>query len=148
MKTALSPPVNILLTVLRQCFLYGSFVLVILHVSVCSVCFDVVSVSCSLVVTYWDRAELLALVCGVELLVWHFPIGILDQVCYLIVLIPDPCTLTYLQKMATFKQFAKKMQVLINFEEEPQNLNRNKTSERQVKSGTSSLFLFKIIAKL
>ena len=27
----------------------------------------------------------------------HFPIGILGQVCYLIVLIPDLCTITYLQ---------------------------------------------------
>ena len=38
----------------------------------------------------------LALVCGVLLLVCHFPIGILGQVWYLIVLIPDLCTLTYL----------------------------------------------------
>ena len=39
---------------------------------------------------------LLALVCGVELWVCHFPIGILGQVWYLIVSIPDLCTLTYL----------------------------------------------------
>ena len=36
----------------------------------------------------------LALVCGVELWVCHFPIGILGQVWYLMVLIPDLCTLT------------------------------------------------------
>ena len=41
-----------------------------------------------LVVTCWERADLLALVC-------HFSIGILGQVWYLIVLIPDLCTLTY-----------------------------------------------------
>ena len=48
-----------------------------------------------LVVTCWERADLLALVCGV--LPWgcYFPIGILGQVWYLIVSIPDLCTLTY-----------------------------------------------------
>ena len=48
-----------------------------------------------LVVTCWERADLLALVCGVLLLVCHFPIGILGQVLYLIISIPDLCTLTY-----------------------------------------------------
>ena len=48
-----------------------------------------------LVVTCWERADLLALVCGVQLGVCHFPIGILGLVWYLIVLIPDLCTLTY-----------------------------------------------------
>ena len=37
----------------------------------------------------------MALVCGVSLLVCHFPIGILGQVWYLIASIPDLCTLTY-----------------------------------------------------
>ena len=53
------------------------------------------SVYMCLVVTCWERADLLALVCGVLLLVCHFPIGILGQVWYLIVSIPDLCTLTY-----------------------------------------------------
>ena len=44
-----------------------------------------------LVVTCWERADLLALVCGV----CHVPIGILGQVKHLIVSIPDLCTLTY-----------------------------------------------------
>ena len=48
-----------------------------------------------LVVTFWERADLFALVCGVQLRVCHFPIGILGQVWYLIVSIPDLCTLTY-----------------------------------------------------
>ena len=48
-----------------------------------------------LVVTCWERADLLALVCGVLLWVCLFPIGILGQVWYLIVSIPDLCTLTY-----------------------------------------------------
>ena len=55
------------------------------------------SVYLYLVVTYWERAGILALVCGVSLLVCHFPIGILDQVWYLIGSISDLCTLTYFQ---------------------------------------------------
>ena len=46
-------------------------------------------------VTCWERADLLVLVCGVLLWACHFPIGILGQVWYLIVSIPDHCTLTY-----------------------------------------------------
>ena len=53
------------------------------------------SVYMCLVVTCWERADLLALVCGVLLWVCYFPIGILGQVWYLIVSIPDLCTLTY-----------------------------------------------------
>ena len=40
-------------------------------------------------------ADLLALVCGVLLWVCYFPIGILGQVWYLIVSVPDLCILTY-----------------------------------------------------
>ena len=43
------------------------------------------------VVTCWERADLLALVCGVCCEFVTFP----GQVWYLIVLIPDLCTLTY-----------------------------------------------------
>ena len=54
------------------------------------------SVYMCLVIACWERADLFALVCGVYLCVCHFPIGIvLDQVLYLIVSIPDLCTLTY-----------------------------------------------------
>ena len=49
------------------------------------------SVYMCFVVTCRERADLLALVC-----VCHFPIGILGQVWYLIVSIPDLCTLTYI----------------------------------------------------
>ena len=48
-----------------------------------------------LVVTCWDRVDLLAPVCGVKLSVCFFPIGILGQVWYLFVSILDLCTLTY-----------------------------------------------------
>ena len=55
------------------------------------------SVYLCFVVTCWERADLLALVCGV--CCDHFPIGILGQVWYLIVSIPDLCTLTYFKFM-------------------------------------------------
>ena len=45
------------------------------------------------------KADLLALVCGVQLGVCHFPIGILVQVWYLIVSISDLCTLTYFKNI-------------------------------------------------
>ena len=49
------------------------------------------------VVTCWERADLLA---RLWCLLWvcHFPIGILGQVWYLIVSIPDLCTLTYFSR--------------------------------------------------
>ena len=53
------------------------------------------SVYMCLVVTCWEWADLMALVGGVLLWACHFPIGILGQVWYLIVSIPDLCTLTY-----------------------------------------------------
>ena len=51
------------------------------------------SVYLCLVVTYWERASLSALDCGISFC--HIPIGILGQVWYLIVPIPDLCILTY-----------------------------------------------------
>ena len=46
-----------------------------------------------------ERADLLAFVSGVFLLVCYFLIGILGQVWYLIVSIPDRCTLTYFYRV-------------------------------------------------
>ena len=43
---------------------------------------------CSVLCLLWESADLLALVCD-------FPIGILGQVWYLIVSIPDLCTIAY-----------------------------------------------------
>ena len=49
-----------------------------------------------LLVTCWERAYLLVLVCGVEnCVVVTFPFGILCQVWYLIVPIPDFCPFSY-----------------------------------------------------
>ena len=47
------------------------------------------------VVTCWERADLLALVRGVFCEFVTFPCGVLGQVWYLIVSIPDLCLLTY-----------------------------------------------------
>ena len=50
----------------------------------------------SVVVTCWERADLLALVCAVCCDLVTFPFGILGLVWFLTVLIPDPCHLSYL----------------------------------------------------
>ena len=62
------------------------------------------------VVICWERADLLALVRGVQL---HFPIGILGQVWYLIVSIPDLCTLTYLVTLHVTTSAALLIQVCV-----------------------------------
>ena len=79
-----------LLAVPRRYFFFGSFMFFCL-VFVMPLCMSVFY----LVITYWERAGLLALVCGVSLYICHFPIGILGQVWYLIESISDLCTLTY-----------------------------------------------------
>ena len=57
------------------------------------VCHTFLSVPCSLVVTCWERADLLALLYVMILFFVTFPYGVLGQVLYLIVLIPDLCLL-------------------------------------------------------
>ena len=52
------------------------------------------SVQCSLAVTCWERAGLLALLCLIFCVFVTFPCGVLGQVWYLIVLIPDFSPLT------------------------------------------------------
>ena len=59
------------------------------------VCHAFASVHCCLVVTCWERADLLALVCDVYCDFVTFPCGILGQVWYLIVSIPYLCRLSY-----------------------------------------------------
>ena len=51
------------------------------------------SVHCCLVVTCWERADLLTLVGDVYCIFVIFPCGILGQVWYLIVSFPDLCLL-------------------------------------------------------
>ena len=76
----------------RRYFFCGSFMFLFCLMFAMSLC---ASVYMCFVVTSWERADLLALVCGIQLWVCNFPIGILGRVWYLIVSTPDLCTLTY-----------------------------------------------------
>ena len=94
-KLVYTPSKNILLTVPRRCFFSRSF---LLHVFMFRVCHAVISVPCSLVVICWERANFLAFlyvmfscVCFLS----SFPCGVLGQVWYFIVSIPDLCLLPY-----------------------------------------------------
>ena len=59
------------------------------------------SVDCCLVVTCWERADLLALLDDVYCIFVTLPCGILCRVWYLIVSFPDLCRLSYcVQKAA------------------------------------------------
>ena len=91
-KTSISPPVKVfLLTVPRQCIFCGSFLLFMF-----CVCHAFLSVHSSIVVTFWERANLLALLYVMFSCVFiTFPCGVLGQVWYLIVSIPDICLLTF-----------------------------------------------------
>ena len=57
-----------------------------------------VSVHCCLVVTSWERADLLTPVCDVYFAIVTFPFGILGQLWFLIVSIPDLCHLSHSTK--------------------------------------------------
>ena len=76
-----------LLTVPKRYFFCGSFV----WFMPC-ICHAFTSVHSCLVVTWRERADLLDLVCDVYCDFVTFPFGILRQVWYLIVSIPDPCS--------------------------------------------------------
>ena len=60
-----------------------------------------------LLIVALERADLLALVCYVLLLVCYFPIGILGQVWYLIVSIPDLCPLSYFEHIQSTSRSQK-----------------------------------------
>ena len=79
-----------LLTVQRRYFFCRSFVLFM-----SCVCHAFASVHCCLVVAWRESADLFALVCDVYCDCVTYPVGILGQVWYLIVSIPDPCCLPY-----------------------------------------------------
>ena len=64
-----------------------------------NVCHAVLSVPCSLVVTCWQRVDLLALLYTMfSCVLVTFPYVVLGQVWYLIVSIPDLCRLRYFLK--------------------------------------------------
>ena len=92
-ETSLSPPVKYFTERCKAVLLLWIFYVFFCLVVIMPLC---ASVYMCLVVTCYERADLLALVCGVWLWVCHFPIGILGQVRYFIVSIPDLCTLTFL----------------------------------------------------
>ena len=56
-----------------------------------------VSVHCCLVVTCWERADLLALLSDVYCTFVTFPCGILGQIWYLIVPFPDFSRLSFIK---------------------------------------------------
>ena len=61
--------------------------------------YGVLSVPCSLVITCWERANLLALLCVVFSCVFvTFPYRVPDQLWYLIVSIPDLCLPLFLSE--------------------------------------------------
>ena len=69
------------------------------------VCHAVLSVPCSLVVTCWERADLLALLYMMFSCAFvTFQYGVLGRVWYLIVLIPDLCLPLYHSLTITKKQ--------------------------------------------
>ena len=92
-KTSLSPPVEVfLLTVPRRCFLCGSILLFMFRV-----CHAFLSVHCSLVVTCWESAGLLALLYMMLYCVFlTFPCGVQSKMWYVIAAIPDLYLLSYL----------------------------------------------------
>ena len=82
---------SILPTVPRRCFFCGSFLLFLF-----CVCHAFSTVHCSLVVTCWERADLLALLYVMFYCIFvTFPCDALGQVWCMIVSIPDFCLLSY-----------------------------------------------------
>ena len=82
----------------------------------CYSCFVVVmpsTVHCSFVVTCWEMANLLVLVYVMFSCVFvTYPYGVLGQVWYLIVSIPDLCLLTYFNEMSRFYSKLQKVSVI------------------------------------
>ena len=91
------PPLGYFTERFGRCFFCGPFVFFLSCVC-CAFVYVCLLAPCGRLL----GAGLLALVCGVSLCVCHFHIGILGQVWYLIVSIPDLCILTY------FKSFLRK----------------------------------------
>ena len=74
----------------------------LLFVSRVWLCYTVLSVPCRFVVTWWERVDLLALLCVMFSCVCViFPQGDLVQMWYLIVSIPDLCILRHFKYQAT-----------------------------------------------
>ena len=70
------------------------------------------SVYCCLVVTFWERADLLAFVGDIYCIFATFPCGILGQVWCLIVSFPGRCRLSYFAK--NFVCFLEQLDFALN----------------------------------
>ena len=93
--------INMYMTVPRRYFFCGSFLF-----CVC-LCHFVLSVSCSLVVTCWEMADFLALLyVRFSCVFVTFQYGILGQMWYLVVSIPDLCVLPYFNMPMFFSVFS------------------------------------------
>ena len=75
-----------------QFFFGQSFLLFTFHVCLY---YAALFVQCSLVVTCWERTDLLALLCVTFSCFVTFPCGVPGQVMYLIASIPDLCLFLY-----------------------------------------------------
>ena len=91
-ETSLSPPVKYF----YWPFQGGAFLWIICYFCLVFVMLSCASVYWCLVVTCWERSDLMALVCDVLLWKCHFPI--LVQIWCLIVSIPDLCPPSYFNK--------------------------------------------------
>ena len=97
----LSPPVILLLTVPRLCFLCGPFLLFMFHVCLC---YAVLSAPCSLAFTCWERADNLGLLCVMFSCVFvTLPHSVQGKVWYLIVSTSDICLLSYFREHVFIK---------------------------------------------
>ena len=76
------------------------------------VCHAFASIHCCLVVTCWERIDLLTLVSDVYCIFATFSCGILGQVWYLIVSFPDLCRLSYFVKCVSFTSFEDNYYIL------------------------------------
>ena len=71
------------------------------HFCFCVLCFSCFRIcSLLLVVTCWEKADILALVGDVYCIFVTFPCGILGQVWFLIVTFPDLCHLFYFNTLS------------------------------------------------
>ena len=87
-------PSNFLTDRSKAVLLLYTFLLFVFRVCLCH---SVLSIPCSLKITRWERADLLALLCMMFSCVFPtFPYGVLSWVWYLMVSIPDFCLLLYL----------------------------------------------------
>ena len=92
-KHVFKPSSNFITHCSKWMLLFGYFLLFMFHVYLC---YAVLSVPCSIVITCWERADLLALLCVMFSCVFvTFSYGVPCQMWYFIVLIPDLCLFPY-----------------------------------------------------